>query len=100
MENNILNVRKQIVAHLTRWSCCALRVHPAGPHYLYQLEPEGRNVVLDLVDVVLGDALVLRLALLLRHVAAHQVPHHAVVAQVTLAGLTHTSLEGKKEKSI
>ena len=38
--------------------------------------------------------------LLQGHVASHQVTHHAVVAKVTLAGLTDTSLKGNKKKSI
>ena len=71
-------------------------VHPRLPHDLDQLEPEGGDVVLDLVDVVLGDALGLGLALLLGHVAPDQVPHHVVVAEVTLAGLPDTSLEYAK----
>ena len=42
-----------------------LGLHPRGPHDLQQLEPEGGDVVLDLVHVVLGHALVLGLPLLL-----------------------------------
>ena len=40
--------------------------------------PEGRDVVLDFVDVILGDALVFRLALLLGHVAPDQVAHYGL----------------------
>ena len=39
-------------------------------------KPESGNIILDLVDVIFGDALTLGLALLLRHVASHQVTHH------------------------
>ena len=38
--------------------------------------PESWDVVLNLVDVVLSDALTLGLALLERHVATNQVSHH------------------------
>ena len=40
--------------------------------------PEGGDIVLDLINVVLRDALVFGLALLLRHVASHQVPHDSL----------------------
>ena len=39
-------------------------------------KPESGNIILDLVDVIFGDALTFGLALLLRHVASHQVTHH------------------------
>ena len=71
-------------------STCILRVHPRCPHYLNQLKPgrrdkdkdeddeehneddnehedspEGRDIILDLVDIVLRHPLVLSLSLLL-----------------------------------
>ncbi len=53
-------------------------VHAGLPHDLDQLEPEGRNVILDFVDVVLGNTLVFTLPLLLCHVSSHQVSHHSL----------------------
>ena len=53
-------------------------LHAGLPHDLDELEAEGGDVVLDLVDVVLRHALVLRLLLLLRHVTPHQVLHYAL----------------------
>ena len=58
---------------LTWGSGGALGVHPRGSHNLDHLKPEGGDVVLDLVDIVLRDALVLRLPLLLGDVSPHQV---------------------------
>ena len=46
--------------------------------------PEGRDVVLDLVDVVFCNALVLGLTLLLRHVPTHQVTHNCLEKMVTV----------------
>ena len=65
-------------------STCILRVHPRCPHYLNQLKPdrhhdkdkdendnenedspEGRDIILDLVDIVLRHPLVFSLSLLL-----------------------------------
>ena len=69
-----------------------LRHHPRFLQYVDQLAAEGAYVLLYLVHVVLGDALVLRLALLHRHVAAHQVTHYALVAEVPFRGLFYLTL--------
>ena len=79
-------------------STCILRVHPRCPHYLNQLKPgrrdkdkdeddeehneddnehedspEGRDIILDLVDIILRHPLVLSLSLLLiKHISTGQ----------------------------
>uniref|UniRef100_A0A2M4B0P7 Putative secreted protein n=1 Tax=Anopheles triannulatus TaxID=58253 RepID=A0A2M4B0P7_9DIPT len=67
------------------------RVHATVLQYLDQLAPERRDVLLDLVHVILGDALGFGLPLLHRHVPAHQVAHDALVPEVPFARLFHLS---------
>ena len=80
---------------ITRGTRRALSVHPRGSHDLDHLEPEGRDVVLDLVDVVLRHALVLCLPLLLGDVPPHQVPHDGLVLEVPLPRLALLPLKCK-----
>lgn len=75
-------------------------VHAAVLQNLDQFTAKRRNVLLDLVDVVLGDALGFGLALLHGHVPPHQVPHDALVPEVPLAGLLYLPLKesGQEEE--
>ena len=72
-----------------------LSVHPRCFHDLDHLKPEGWDIVLDLVDIVLSDALVLRLPLLLSDVSPHQVPHDRLILEISLPCLTLLSLKYK-----
>ena len=54
------------------------RVHSGILEDFDELAAEGRNVLFDFVDVVFGDALIVRLPLLHRDVAPHQIAHDAL----------------------
>ena len=60
-------------------------VHPRGSHDLYHLESEGRDVILDLVNVVLSHSLVLSLPLLLGNVSPHQVAHDLLMMMLLVS---------------
>ena len=49
--------------------------HPRRSHHFDHLEAEGRDVVLDLVDVVFGDTLVFCFTLLFCHISSHKISH-------------------------
>jgi hypothetical protein len=68
--------------------------------FLFDAIPKSRNVVFDFVDIVLGDALVLRLPLLLRHVAPDQIPHYGLQRRFKMSSfLTFKVLLSKEKKS-
>jgi hypothetical protein len=71
------------------------RVHARVFEDLDQLAAEGRNVLFDFVDVVLGDALVVRFSLFDRHVAPHQVPHDALHVRQTPSWTTSKEMTQK-----
>ena len=72
------------------------RVHARVFEDLDQLAAEGRNVLFDFVDVVLGDALVVRFSLFDRHVAPHQVAHDALHVRQTPSWTTSKETTQKK----
>ena len=88
-----MSINKEILDKITWRPWCAACVHSWHSHDLNHLEPEGGNVVLDLVDVILRDALVLRLPLLLGDVSPHQVPHDRLILEISFSRLTLLSLE-------
>uniref|UniRef100_A0A2M4D4K5 Putative secreted protein n=1 Tax=Anopheles darlingi TaxID=43151 RepID=A0A2M4D4K5_ANODA len=73
----------------TALTSCDRRVHATVLQDLDQLAPERRNVLLDLVHIILGNALRFRLSLLYRYIPAHQIAHDALVPEVAFARLLH-----------
>uniref|UniRef100_A0A2M4DBS3 Putative secreted protein n=1 Tax=Anopheles darlingi TaxID=43151 RepID=A0A2M4DBS3_ANODA len=86
----------------TALTSCDRRVHATVLQDLDQLAPERRNVLLDLVHIILGNALRFRLSLLYRDIPAHQIAHDALVPEVAFARLLHLPLKrgakGRKPK--
>jgi hypothetical protein len=53
--------------------------------FLFNAIPKSRNVVFDFIDVVFGDAFVLRLSLLLCHVAPDKIPHYGLQRRIKMS---------------
>lgn len=95
-ERRIYRIYSVFVELLTgSGAACRRGVHPGILQDLDQFATKGADVLLDLVHVVLGHPLALRLPLLNRHVPPHQISHDALISEVPLGRLLNLPLSDR-----
>lgn len=78
---------------------CSRCIHAGILKYLDELAAKCADVLLDLVHVVLRDALVFRLTLFDGDVSSYQISHDTLIPKVSLGGLLDFSLRQENQKS-